>query len=133
MSRVAPEQTISVPGLTMESNGAIASAPQINEVVDLVQVTDEVGISSQSTNTVDQRYFVDTDKKHTIKLGFNNLSVVSSGRFLLNSVTGYIPQHGITAVIGPSASGKSVLLRTLSGRLGEISNANMFGSIIYKG
>jgi ABC-type multidrug transport system ATPase subunit len=55
-------------------------------------------------------------------LSFKDLTVVSSNphKVILNKVSGYVQKGGITAVMGPSASGKSVLLQTLSGRIQDL-------------
>ncbi|KAG5179071.1 P-loop containing nucleoside triphosphate hydrolase protein [Tribonema minus] len=56
-----------------------------------------------------------------IMLGFQSLSVSNThptkGGHILTDVTGFVVKGGITAVLGASGSGKSVLLKTLTGRL----------------
>ena len=58
-----------------------------------------------------------------IGLAFNDYSVYTSNppKLILNNISGYVKRGGITAIMGPSASGKSVLLQTLSGRLQDLS------------
>eukprot|EP00599_Poterioochromonas_sp_BG-1_P003195 CAMPEP_0173133204 /NCGR_PEP_ID=MMETSP1105-20130129/595_1 /TAXON_ID=2985 /ORGANISM="Ochromonas sp., Strain BG-1" /LENGTH=1323 /DNA_ID=CAMNT_0014044843 /DNA_START=330 /DNA_END=4298 /DNA_ORIENTATION=+ len=54
-----------------------------------------------------------------IALSFNQVGVSSlyPPRPLLNSISGYVVKGGITAILGASASGKSVLMKVLAGRL----------------
>eukprot|EP00611_Tribonema_gayanum_P002965 TRINITY_DN1228_c0_g1_i1.p1 TRINITY_DN1228_c0_g1~~TRINITY_DN1228_c0_g1_i1.p1 ORF type:complete len:1434 (-),score=522.22 TRINITY_DN1228_c0_g1_i1:326-4453(-) len=60
-------------------------------------------------------------KPDDIMLGFQSLSVSNThptkGGHILTDVTGFVVKGGITAVLGASGSGKSVLLKTLTGRL----------------
>lgn len=58
-------------------------------------------------------------------LAFRDVAVSStfSDEFFLRNVNGYIATGGITAVLGPTASGKSLLLRTLSGRVHDLQVA----------
>jgi ABC-type multidrug transport system ATPase subunit len=65
-----------------------------------------------------------------IALGFRNLTVTSNGTDLLSGVSGYVDRGCITAVLGASAAGKSVLLQTLSGR---IQNLEISGDVYMDG
>ncbi|KAG5179068.1 P-loop containing nucleoside triphosphate hydrolase protein [Tribonema minus] len=58
-------------------------------------------------------------KPEEIMLGFQSLSVstVHPPAHILSDVTGFVVKGGITAILGASGSGKSVLLKTLTGRL----------------
>ena len=50
-------------------------------------------------------------------LTFHQLNVVdSSGTPLLQNIAGYVRHDGMTAILGESGSGKSLLMETLSGR-----------------
>lgn len=92
-------------------------------------------VSSTTSNEWDdaKEHTPQHDRTPRVLMGFKHFSVASSGKMLLQDVTGSVPAYGITAVLGPSASGKSVLLKSLSGRLCEITNATMYGSVAYKG
>jgi ABC-type multidrug transport system ATPase subunit len=61
-------------------------------------------------------------KATSIALGFDSLVVRSENptKDLLKGVTGYVEAGGVTAVMGASASGKSVLLQALSGRIQDM-------------
>lgn len=74
-------------------------------------------------------------KANTIALGFKEIFIKSenSNKILLNNVSGYVETGGVTAgnvlilvfmsyclVMGASASGKSVLLQALSGRIQDM-------------
>jgi len=62
-----------------------------------------------------------------IELGFKNLGVrLTSGKSLLEGVTGRISPGKLTAVMGPSGAGKSTFLSCLSGR---INKGHLEGSI----
>lgn len=61
----------------------------------------------------------ENDFQSTIGLGFDNLCVGNDDVKILNNVSGYVIKGGVTAVLGPSAAGKSFLLQTLSGRITE--------------
>eukprot|EP00752_Nemacystus_decipiens_P016241 g14521.t1 len=67
-----------------------------------------------------------------IMLGFQNLSIssVDPPEHIVANVSGYVVKGGITAVLGPSSSGKSVLMKVLTGRLPTLSCA---GEITYLG
>lgn len=58
-----------------------------------------------------------------IALLFKDLSVTSliPPKPILNNISGFVKKGGITAVLGSSASGKSLLLKSLSGRLNNLS------------
>jgi ABC-type multidrug transport system ATPase subunit len=56
-----------------------------------------------------------------IALGFKNFTVRhQKGKDILNNVSGYVVKGGITAILGASASGKSVLLQALAGRIQDL-------------
>ena len=60
--------------------------------------------------------------KH-IALGFSNLSVCVEKpvvKPLLYNVNGFVNKGCVTAVLGASASGKSLLLQTLSARIQDL-------------
>ena len=70
-----------------------------------------------------------------IALSFKQLSValVSPLKPVLYNVSGYVTEGGITAVLGASAAGKSLLLQTLSGRIQDLNisgQVTMDGSIV---
>lgn len=54
--------------------------------------------------------------------GFSQLSLYNpaTNKLVLNDLSGYVPRGGITAVLGSSSSGKTVLLKALAGRLDEL-------------
>ena len=63
-----------------------------------------------------------SESTEDIALSFRNIGI-SSTHFLkqtLSNVSGYVVRGGITAILGPSDSGKSLLLRTLSGRVHDL-------------
>jgi ABC-type multidrug transport system ATPase subunit len=76
---------------------------------------DENGSGSGSANEIIR-------KATSIALGFDSLVVRSENptKDLLKGVTGYVEAGGVTAVMGASASGKSVLLQALSGRIQDM-------------
>eukprot|EP00903_Cladosiphon_okamuranus_P008855 g8479.t1 len=67
-----------------------------------------------------------------IMLGFQSLSIscVDPPEHIVANVSGFVVKGGITAVLGPSSSGKSVLMKVLTGRLPTLSVA---GEITYCG
>jgi ABC-type multidrug transport system ATPase subunit len=67
-----------------------------------------------------------------VALSFNALSISSlhPPTAILTNVSGFVVKGGITAVLGPSASGKSVLLQTLSGRRTEF---HINGKVVFNG
>ncbi|CAN0102424.1 unnamed protein product [Pylaiella littoralis] len=58
-------------------------------------------------------------------LGFQNLSISCDDppQHIVANVSGFVVKGGITAVLGPSSSGKSVLMKVLTGRLPTLSCA----------
>ena len=54
-----------------------------------------------------------------IAASFKNIGISSThpAKRILSNVSGYIVKGGITAILGPSAAGKSLLMRVLSGRV----------------
>ena len=68
----------------------------------------------------------------SIALGFKNLTLknAAKGKDLLKGVSGYAVKGGITAILGASASGKSVLLQTLAGRMNDL---DITGSVFMNG
>jgi len=63
-----------------------------------------------------------SEQDTNLALGFNSFSVSTlSDHPILFNVSGYVQKGCITAVMGPSASGKSMLLQALSGRIQELS------------
>lgn len=67
--------------------------------------------------------------KSDIALGFDLFSVKVDhpAKYLLRNVSGYVRKGCITALLGPSASGKSVLMQALSGRLQSL---NITGDVV---
>ena len=68
-------------------------------------------------------------------LAFRDLCVWSSSpnKILLDGVTGFAPKGGITAILGPSASGKSLLLQAISGRIQDLhisGEVTMNGAVV---
>ena len=63
-----------------------------------------------------------------IALSFHDLSIATSypPATILSNVSGFVTKGGITAVLGASASGKSVLMKALAGRL---QNLEIFGNV----
>jgi ABC-type multidrug transport system ATPase subunit len=61
-----------------------------------------------------------TRKATTIALGFDSLVLKSPSKELLKGISGYVEAGGVTAIMGASASGKSVLLQALSGRIQDM-------------
>jgi ABC-type Fe3+/spermidine/putrescine transport system ATPase subunit len=51
-----------------------------------------------------------------LAFAFHNLTVLDNNKVLLTDVSGYVRDHCITAVIGASASGKSLMLQALAGQ-----------------
>ena len=68
------------------------------------------------------------------KLAFKGLTCVSSDKVLLDQAVGTVRKGTITAVLGPSSGGKSVLLKLLAGR-GEshLSDISFSGAITVDG
>ena len=48
------------------------------------------------------------------------ISSIHPSKQILSNVSGYVVRGGITALLGPSASGKSLLMRALSGRVHDL-------------
>lgn len=68
-------------------------------------------------------------------IAFRDLCVWSSSpnKVLLDGVTGFAPKGGITAILGPSAAGKSVLLQAISGRIQDLhisGEVTMNGAVV---
>lgn len=63
----------------------------------------------------------------------DNLKVSFDGKEILHGVSMEVRPNRITAVIGPSGCGKTTFLRTLNGILWEESNAEISGSILFRG
>ena len=57
-----------------------------------------------------------------IAASFRNIGISSThpAKQILSNVSGYVVKGGITAILGPSASGKSLLMRVLSGRVHDL-------------
>jgi ABC-type multidrug transport system ATPase subunit len=58
------------------------------------------------------------------------ISCVHPSKQILSNVSGYVVRGGITAILGPSASGKSLLMQALSGR---IHNLKVTGELYIEG
>lgn len=54
------------------------------------------------------------------------ISSIHPAKQILSNVSGYVVRGGITAVLGPSASGKSLFMRALSGRVHDLKIAGEF-------
>jgi len=67
-------------------------------------------------------------ERGAVAFGFDRVTVVRSGRRVLDEVTASVPAAGITVVSGPSGAGKTTLLR-LCNRL-EVPDA---GAVSYHG
>jgi putative ABC transport system ATP-binding protein len=67
-------------------------------------------------------------ERGAVAFGFERVTVVRSGRRVLDEVTASVPAAGITVVSGPSGAGKTTLLR-LCNRL-EVPDA---GTVCYRG
>jgi ABC-type multidrug transport system ATPase subunit len=65
-------------------------------------------------------------------MGWRRLSISdrARGSLLLQDVSGYVAQGGLTAIIGPSSSGKTLLMRALTGRAEQ---AGVSGEILLHG
>ena len=74
----------------------------------------------------------DSVSEEQFALSFEQLSVSHSHPIkpLLYNVTGFVARGGVTAVLGASASGKSLLLQTLSGRVQDLE---ISGRVCMKG
>lgn len=59
-----------------------------------------------------------------------SISTINPPKQLLNNVSGYVIRGGITAILGPTASGKSLLMRALSGR---VHNMRIQGDFFVEG
>src|ERR1700710_1061708 len=68
-----------------------------------------------------------------IALEMRSLSVWYSGRQALDAVSFSVPAQRITAVIGPSASGKSSLLRCINRLNDEIADCRVGGEVRMNG
>lgn len=57
-----------------------------------------------------------------IAASFKNIGISSThpAKQILSNVSGYIVKGGITAILGPSAAGKSLFMRVLSGRVHDL-------------
>jgi len=56
----------------------------------------------------------------SIAFAFKDLSVQYHGKHLVEKVTGYVRKNCITAILGPSAAGKSVLLQAVAGHIQDL-------------
>lgn len=68
-------------------------------------------------------------KANDIMLGFNELSLTPFGKSIsiISGAQGYVIRSGMLGILGPSRSGKSVLLRALCGRESDLSiNGKMY-------
>ena len=57
-----------------------------------------------------------------VAISFKNIGIscIHPSKQILSNVSGYVIRGGITAILGPSASGKSLLMRALSGRIHDL-------------
>lgn len=74
-----------------------------------------------------------TVQEEKLKLGFQNVTCTSGKKILLKNAIGAIEPGTVTAVLGPSSSGKSVLLKLLAGRGNQLSNVSVTGDIFVDG
>ena len=67
-----------------------------------------------------------------VAISFKNIGISSihPSKQILCNVSGYVVRGGITAILGPSASGKSLLMQALSGR---IHNLKVTGELYIEG
>lgn len=67
-----------------------------------------------------------------VMLGFRDLNIVDSRtqQSLLHDVSGFVVRGGITGIVGPSASGKTLLMKALAGR---VENAHYTGDVVLDG
>eukprot|EP00053_Salpingoeca_punica_P015740 m.145601 g.145601 ORF g.145601 m.145601 type:complete len:1425 (-) comp16788_c0_seq2:22-4296(-) len=67
-----------------------------------------------------------------IMLGFHQLSLISLNptKTLFSDVSGFVKKGGVTAIIGPSSSGKTVLMKALSNRAHDV---HMSGKVYMNG
>ena len=67
-----------------------------------------------------------------IMLGFKDLNIIDSASQipLLHDVSGFVVKGGITGMIGPSSSGKTLLMKALAGRVEE---AYFTGEVVVDG
>ena len=65
-------------------------------------------------------------------LSFRNIGIFDTNplRQILGNVSGFVCRGGMTAILGPSASGKSLLMSTLSGR---VHNLQVTGDLFVEG
>jgi len=72
------------------------------------------------------------DDSPDVALSFKHVSVsvVAPPKLILSNVSGYIKKGGITAVLGASASGKSLLMQALASR---VQNLSIGGEILIGG
>lgn len=63
-----------------------------------------------------------------IAASFRNIGISSTypAKQILSNVSGYVVKGGITAILGPSATGKSLLMRVLSGRVHNLKVTGEF-------
>eukprot|EP01041_Mallomonas_annulata_P005158 gene5158-10306_t len=82
-----------------------------------------------NSGTIFQRLAMTLDSS---AISFKNLtfSKPNSKHSILNNISGYVSSGGLTAVIGASASGKSLLMKALSGR---IQNMDIKGNVFVNG
>jgi ABC-type multidrug transport system ATPase subunit len=73
-----------------------------------------------------------TQRTSTTAVSFSDISIstVNPAKQLVSNVSGYVIRGGITAVLGPTASGKSLLMRALSGR---VHNLRIQGDFFVEG
>jgi ATP-binding cassette, subfamily G (WHITE), member 2 len=69
-----------------------------------------------------------SESTEDIALSFRNIGIASTHilKQTLSNVSGYVVRGGMTAILGPSGSGKSLLLRTLSGRVHDLQVSGDF-------
>lgn len=95
-------------------------------VVDLDEV---IGLRPDAHRKETYEYELLSMQPEDILLAFHDVSVVDTKTSLpaFAGVAGFVKHGGITAVLGASSSGKSVLLKVLSGRQHELSNMAVSG------
>lgn len=70
-----------------------------------------------------------------VLLGFNDMAVYQMDpcHCIIQDISGFIRKRGVTAVLGASSAGKTVLMKALCGRLGTVPNLAVSGEVVLDG